>query len=215
MGSIQVWSARRVAVIAMLALAWAMLGGCSSAGGAKQLKGMRPPGPAYVGGVTMPEVEPGQPDRTFHFRAAPGHVLFVYFGYTNCPDICPTTLSDLRRALRKVGGASARVEVAFVTVDPYRDTAEVLVPYLASFTQGAHALYPRTQQQLGQAESAFGATSMVSKKPDGSFEVSHTGLAYIVDPTGHVLVQWDFGTSADVMAHDLRVLLAHPAGGPA
>ena len=196
---------------ALLALALAVPSGCS--GGGARLKGTRPPGPAFVGAVTLPEVMPGEPDRPFTFRAPPGHLLFATFGYTNCPDICPTTLSDLRRALRRLGADGARVEIAFVTVDPYRDSAAALVPYLASFARGAHALLPRTQQQLGQAESAFGATSSISKNPDGTFEVSHTGLSYIVDETGHVLVQWDFGAGPDVMAHDLRILLARKPGG--
>lgn len=198
--------------LAVLGWAAAVLAvtGCSTAG--DRLKGQAPQGEAFVGDVSLPEVRPGREDRPFTFRAEPGGLLFVYFGFTSCPDVCPTTLSDLRRALGELGADSARVEVAFVTVDPYRDTTEVLVPYLASYFTGAHALYPRTQEQLARAETAFGASSTASKRPDGTVEVSHTAVGYLVDETGRVLVQWPFGLSPEDMAHDLRRLLAARSG---
>src|SRR5689334_22998776 len=106
---------RPAIALATLALA---LAGCS--GGAK-LQGQRPTGPDYVGNVTVTEPQRGAPDRAFTFRAAPGQLLFVFFGYANCPDICPMTLAELRKALRSMPAADARrVRVAFVTVDPYR-----------------------------------------------------------------------------------------------
>jgi len=187
------------ALLAMLALA-----GCS--GGAK-LEGQRPPGPDYVGNVTVRE--PGAPDSAFTFRAAPGQLLFVFFGYANCPDICPMTLAELRRALRAIPAADARrVRVAFVTVDPYRDSASVLVPYLRTFADSAHALVPRSPAELARAESAFGATSTAARNDSGGVDVSHTGLAYVVDDRGRIRVEWDFGVKAKTMAHDLRLLLA-------
>ena len=186
------------------------LAGCSSPEGGEALKGHTPSPPVFVGDVTLPEVHPGAPDVPFEFRAKPGHLLYVYFGFTNCPDICPTTLSDLRRALRQLGPDASRVQVAFVTVDTARDSAEVLVPYLASFSLRAHALLPRTQEQLGRAEAAFKATSSATRKADGNVEVSHTGLGTIVDDQGRMRVQWDFGVKVRDMAHDLRILLVRP-----
>lgn len=185
--------------------------GCSTAG--DRLKGQAPRNEVFVGDVSLPEVRPGREDRPFSFRAEPDGLLFVYFGFTSCPDVCPTTLSDLRDALDELGPDAARVGVAFVTVDPYRDTTEVLVPYLASYFAGAHALYPRTQEQLARAETAYGASSTASRRPDGTVEVSHTTAGYIVDDTGHVRVQWPFGLPPDDMAHDMRRLLAARSGG--
>ena len=187
--------------------------GCGWRHGGEGLKGSVPRGPAFVGDVTLPELHPGRPDKTFRLRAPPGHLLFVYFGYTNCPDICPTTLSDLRNALRRIGSASERVDAAFVTVDLYRDSASVVVPYLATFVKHGHALRPQSQPELGAAEKAFGATSTITKQPSGEFEVDHTATSYIVDEGGHILVQWDFGMSPENMAHDLRVLLAQTGRG--
>ena len=199
-------AAARVRWSLLAALLVPIVAGCAR-GGAR-LEGAKPPGAGYVGGVSMPEARIGAPDRPFIFRATPGHLLFVYFGYTNCPDICPMTMSDLRGALRRIGPGAGRIDVAFVTVDPLRDSAAMLVPYLESFVPGTHALIPRTQEQLGRAETVFGAASSVTKQPDGRIEVSHTGLAYIVDDRGRVLVQWNSGTSARDMAHDLNILLA-------
>ena len=202
---------RRAAIpfgAAAVIASFVLLAGCSGGGGNVALKGRVPSLPPYVGDVTLPEVHPGAPDVPFALRAEPGHLLYVYFGYTNCPDICPTTLADLRHALKQLGPDGSRVQVAFVTVDTYRDTAEVLVPYLESFTAGAHALYPRTQEQLGRAEASLGATSSASRKADGTYEVSHTGLGTIVDDQGRMRVQWDFGVAPKDIVHDLRILLA-------
>jgi len=191
--------------LAALALACA-LAGCSGGSG---LQGERPPAADYVGAVTLTEARPGAPDRPFTFRAAPGQLLFVFFGYANCPDICPMTLAELRKALRTLPPADARrVRVAFVTVDPYRDSASVLVPFLATFVDSAHALVPRSQGELARAESAFGATSTAARNAQGGVDVSHTGLAYAVDDQGRIRVQWDFGTKSATLAHDLRLLLA-------
>ncbi len=181
--------------------------GCGWTGGGT-LKGSVPRGSAFVGNLTLPELHVDRPPSTFAFRAAPGRLLFVYFGYTNCPDICPTTLSDLRKAVHRVGPDAQRVDVAFVTVDLYRDSASVIVPYLATFFARGHALRPPSQPQLGEAETAFGATSSVTRQPSGDLEVDHTAMSYIVDERGRIVVQWAFGTSPADMAHDLRILLA-------
>lgn len=193
-------------------LAAFLLAGCAARDG---LKGHPPSGTGYVGDIVLPEVRPGEPDQPFRFRARPGGLLYVYFGYTNCPDVCPTTLADLRTALKRLGPDGARVEMAFVTVDPYRDTTEALVPYVRTFVPAGHAIYPRGQAQLGQAETAFGATSTAVRHPEGDVEVSHSALGYAVDETGHVRVQWDFGVSPDVLTHDLRLLLSQKPGTPA
>lgn len=171
------------------------------------LQGRVPQQPVLVGEVTLPEARAGRSDTTFAFRAPQGGLLYVYFGFTNCPDICPTALGNVRDAVRTLDpAAAARVEVAFVTVDLSRDSAEVMVPFLASFTERGHALIPSNPAELGRAQSAFRATS-TALESDGAIEVSHTGLGYVVDDTGTIVVQWDDGTGPDVIAHDLRWLL--------
>ena len=173
----------------------------------ERLNGSIPLDRAPVGGLTLPEVHPGRSDEPFHFRAAAGHVLYVYFGYTSCPDVCPTTFTDLGHALRDLGSAARRVDVAFVTVDPQRDVAQVLEPYLGSFVHGGHPLRPRTQQELATVERAFGASSTVTRHPDGRVDVSHSAASYVVDDRGRIIDQWAFGTTPAAMTSDLRILL--------
>jgi protein SCO1/2 len=179
--------------------------GSTGAGG---LVGIQRDQPLDVSQVTLPEVRVGSPDRPFTMAAEPGELLFVYFGYTHCPDLCPTTLADLRNALAQIGPEqSARVELAFVTVDPDRDTPEILGPFLASFVTGAHALRTEDTAALAAAEDAFLASSTVSTDVDGTVEVSHTAISYLVDSQGRVVDEIPFGTTADGMANDIGLLL--------
>ena len=124
---------RRALALAGLGIAVATAG----CGGDRELVGLtRDPAP-QVDAVTLPDVSrDGAP---FELRAEPGGLLVVYFGYTNCPDICPTTMADLARALDDLGDDADRVDVAMVTVDPDRDT-DVLADYVDDFVAGGHAL---------------------------------------------------------------------------
>lgn len=187
---------------------------CSRSTGSGKLTGHTRPLAKQVGGVTITEVRAGLPDTAFAFRAAPGRMLFTFFGFTHCPDLCPTTLGDLRKALRKLGEDADRVDVSFITVDPDRDSAEVMTRYLRSFFLESHALRPATREELLAVQAAFGATSSVTKKPDGDSDVAHTAASYIVDEQGRVLVEWDFGTKPADMAADLRILFDRRKGTP-
>jgi protein SCO1/2 len=163
----------------------------------------------------LPEVHADRGDSPFRLTPSAGHVLVVYFGYTTCPDVCPTTLSDLHRALALLGGDARRVEVAFVTVDRERDTPAQLAPYLAAFVAGGHPLRPASDAQLVSAEQAFGASSSISRTPAGDVEVSHTGTMYVVDASGRIAVEWPFGSTPKIIAHDLGALLAGRAASGA
>ncbi len=162
--------------------------------------------PLVVGDVTVTDVTEGAAEPTFAFRAQPGELLVAYFGYTSCPDICPTTLAELRSAKRKLGDLADRVDLAMVTVDPERDTAEVLNGYLGSFSERYHALRPASEDELRTAERAFLAQSRITTTPDGKVEVEHSAAAYVVDENGIVVVEWPFGHGSENMASDLQVL---------
>lgn len=203
--------ARRLrAMTAALLVVLTACGGGS--GGEDALDGAVASPALYVGDQQLPEGEDGAP---FTFRAPEGGLLAVYFGYTQCPDLCPTTMADIKAALDQLPSGADRVSVAMVTVDPERDNAKLLAAYLGHFFGDAiHPLRTTRSEDLKAVEEAFLATSSVKKTKDGTV-VEHTATTSIVDETGTVVVQWPFGTSPASMAHDLAILLDRepaPAG---
>lgn len=141
------------------------------------------------------------------FRARPGGLQVVYFGYTNCPDVCPTSLADVTVALRKIDPADAeRVEVVMVTVDPDRDL-DRLDTYIRSFFSTGVAAGTADEEQLLAAAEPFGASWAVRTLDDGSIEVDHSAFLYVVDDAGQLVVTWQFGATSDAMSNDLGILL--------
>ncbi len=156
--------------------------------------------------VALPDVSNG--DAPFEFTAPPGELLLVYFGFTFCPDVCPTTLSDLQAALGELGDDAERVEVAFVTVDPGRDDGEKLTSYIGFFTDGrGHALRTEDPELLAAAAEPFGVEYEVTINEEGEIEVGHTASLFVVDDRGRLLLTWPFGTPPEVLAGDLAWLL--------
>lgn len=173
-------------------------------GGQRELAGyIRTPSPSLAG-VTLPVLGPSGGKR--ELIAAPDNLLIVYFGYTNCPDVCPTTMSDLRAALREVDEAD-RVEVAMVTVDPNRDIP-ILPDYVQSFFSDGIALGTTDAGELAAAANIFGASYSVTSNDDGEIEVAHSGSLYAVDDTGGLLITWPFGLDRDALRADIDDLLA-------
>lgn len=175
-------------------------------GGQRELAGyVRTPNPSLTG-VKLPVLGDTGGDR--ELVAAPDGLLVVYFGYTNCPDVCPTTMQDLRIALREVDDADRdRVEVAMVTVDPSRDIP-ILPDYVTSFFPDGIALGTEDAAQLLTAAEAFGASYAVTEADDGSIEVAHSGSLYAVDDSGELLITWPFGLDRDLLRADIEDLLA-------
>jgi protein SCO1/2 len=186
----------------MLAVgACAALSACG--GESHELVGYRTDEMTDVGDVSLPDLtEQGEP---FAFVAEPGGLLLVYFGYTNCPDFCPTTMSDVELARERLD-EPGRVGVAMVTVDPGRDLA-VLPEYVTSFVPEAHALGTDDFEQLDRAAARFGVSYQVGEGADGAVEVAHSTLLYAVDDTGELVLTWPFGVSIDDLAADLELLL--------
>lgn len=190
-----------------------VLHACAPRSSGGEFRGQVPLRTLDVSGVTLPEVAANGTSTPFVTRAEPGGLLLVFFGFVSCPDICPTTLSDVKRALASLGPAAGRVSVAFITVDPVRDSASVLRPWLQSFFPArAHALRPASQAELGAAQQAFQATSTTTRQADGHIDVSHTATTSVVDEAGIVRLTWSFGTNSADMAADLRRLLAAEPG---
>ncbi len=162
---------------------------------------VRTPTPS-VAEVSLPAVDPDHAGE-FSFVADDGGLLVVYFGYTSCPDVCPTTLADLSAALNRMEVDTSGVDVAMVTIDPAVDTDEVVTAYVQSFVPGSVAVRTDDDTALRAAATAFGADYGTFENDEGEVEVFHTGLLYLIDDRGDLLLSWPFGTTADAMASDL------------
>ncbi len=159
-----------------------------------------------VADVSLPAVEPDGSESPFRFTADDDELLLVYFGFTSCPDVCPTTLADLRRALDEMGDGAERVDLAMISIDVEVDTPDVLAPYVRSFVPGSVAVRTTDDGELRAAAEVFGA-DYGKDLIDGEEEVYHTASLYVIDDRGDLLLTWPFGTPADDIRSDLERLL--------
>jgi protein SCO1/2 len=144
----------------------------------------------------------GTPRTLADFR---GKVLVVFFGFTHCPDVCPTTLADVSQALNQLGPQRQRVQVLFVTVDPERDTREALAKYVTAFDPGFLGLYG-DEAATRKAAQEF-KIYFEKRKAGDSYSVDHSGQSYVIDPQGRLrLLVRPERIGAD-LAPDLRTLL--------
>lgn len=164
---------------------------------------IRTPAPD-VSGIVLPDVTNG---RDVPAVGPEDGLLILYFGYTYCPDVCPTTMSMLRRAMRELGDDADRLDVAMVTVDPDRDTPETLTSYVHAFAPDGFAVRTTDPELLAEIAEPFGAKYSVTTRDDGYIEVVHTGFLYAIDDQGILRITWPFGIDSDSVYRDLRALL--------
>jgi protein SCO1/2 len=141
-----------------------------------------------------------------------GKVTVIFFGYTQCPDVCPTTLAELAQARKLLGADGTRVQGVFVSVDPARDTPEVLKAYVASFGDDIVALRGSDDEIKAAAKQFKVFYNKVPGKTEGSYTIDHTAGSYVLDAQGRVRLFTRYGVGAEKLAADLKVLLAEPAG---
>jgi protein SCO1/2 len=197
----------RLLVLASLLLAATALGGCGDDEPVAFAGIERSPTPE-VGDLSLPAVEADGSATPFEFRAGQGHLLLVYFGYTSCPDVCPTTLSDVRRVTDRFTPEEAeRIDLAMITIDPGVDTPDVLTGYVRSFIPEATAIWTENDGELRSVAEAFGADYGQAEGEDGQPEVFHTGSLYAVDGRGRLRLTWPFGITPDDLERDLSRLL--------
>jgi protein SCO1/2 len=146
----------------------------------------------------------GKPRSIADFR---GKAVVVFFGYTHCPDVCPTTMLEIKQALGQIGADAARVQVLFVTVDPERDTPEVLAKYVPSFDPSFIGLSGDAQATARVAKDFKVFYEKAPGKSPGSFTIDHTAGIYVFDTQGRLRLFARPGRPEDLAA-DLRTLLA-------
>ncbi len=147
----------------------------------------------------------GKPRTLADFR---GKAVVIFFGYTQCPDVCPTTMTGMAEAMKLLGAEAAKVQVLFVTVDPERDTPQLLAQYVPVFNPGFLGLYADAQT-IARTAQEF---RVFYKKQPGStpttYTVDHTAGSYVYDPQGRLRLYIKHGEKPEVIARDLKLLVA-------
>ncbi len=137
-----------------------------------------------------------------------GKAVVIFFGYTQCPDVCPSTMSELAEVMKTLGDDADRVQVLFVTVDPERDTPDLLAHYVPAFDSRFLGLYGTAEETERTAKAFRVFYQKVPGKTPGSYTVDHTAGSYVYDPEGRLRLFVKHGTGPEPIAHDLRTLLA-------
>ena len=160
-------------------------------------------GADYAKGVTLTDHN-GQSRNLSDFK---GKVVVLFFGYTQCPDVCPTSMSELAEVKRLLGADGDKLQGVFVTVDPARDTTELLKAYMTNFDPTFVAFVP-TADELADVAKRF---KIYYKKQNGptptSYTMDHSAGSYVYDTQGRVRLYSRYGSGAQVLAQDIQTLL--------
>jgi protein SCO1/2 len=192
---------RRVALGGLTALMTIALIGCSP--DALRFKSVDISGADYAKDFNLPD-QNGQMRSLKDFR---GKAVVVFFGFTQCPDVCPTTLNELAQVRRLLGPDGERVQGIFITVDPERDTPELLKAYLANFDPSFIALRGSPEQLAAVTKDFKVYYKKVEGKKAGSYSMDHSAASYVYDPQGRLRLYTRYGTGPQPLADDLRILL--------
>ena len=198
----------RVQVLAgaSLALLLTVAGGCSRSDEpiVGQFKGLDITGVPY--GKDFRLTDHNNKERTLaDFR---GKVVLLYFGFVQCPDVCPTALTRAVETKQLLGADGERLQVIFVTVDPERDTAPILKAYMAAFDPSFLAMFTDAQ---GTRKTADNFKAYYKKVPTGgSYTMDHSVLSYLFDPSGNLRVAMRHEQTAQDYAHDIALLMKTP-----
>ncbi|MCX9155539.1 SCO family protein [Niveibacterium sp. 24ML] len=187
----------------LVVLAAALLGGCGVSD-APKFHSVDITGADYAQALSLTD----QHGKTRTLAEFKGKAVSLFFGYTQCPDVCPTNLSTMAQVVKLLGADGDKLQVLFVTVDPERDTQQLLAEYMPAFHPGFLGLRgdPATTESVKKAFRVF-----AQKQGDvagGTYTVDHTAGTYLYDPQGRLRLYVRHGESAEHIAADLRLLIA-------
>lgn len=148
----------------------------------------------------------GMDGKTYTPKDFEGKVTLVLFGFTQCPDVCPTSLAELAQVMKLLGDQASRVQVLMISVDPERDTPEVLRAYVSGFDPRFLGL-TGTPGQIKDVASAFKAYYARAVTVNGNYNMDHSANFYLLDTKGESRVLLANNTGAENIAHDIRALL--------
>lgn len=204
--ALNTFTARR-ALLATALVALTGLAACDGAmpgGGKPAFKAVDITGAEYARNLQLTDPD-GQARSLTDYK---GKVVVVFFGYTQCPDVCPATMAELAEVKRSLGADGARVQGIFVTVDPARDSAELLKAYTANFGPDIIGLRGTPEQTTAAAKEFKVFFNKVPGKTETSYTVDHTAGSYVFDAKGRVRLFTRYGSGAQALADDLKLLLA-------
>jgi len=180
--------------------------GCEGRGKKPSFQAVDITGAEYARSLSLPDAD-GKPRTLADFK---GKVVVLFFGYTQCPDVCPTTMAELAEVKRSLGPQGDQVQGVFVTVDPERDTPELLKAYLKNFDPSFIALRGTLEQTAQVAKEFKVFYAKVPGKTPGSYTMDHTAGSYIFDPQGRIrlFTRYGSGSGAKALAADIGQLIA-------
>ena len=193
---------KKVAACALLASAGGLLAACQP--DKPQFKAIDITGADYAQGFQLTDFN-GRPRSLADYK---GKVVVVFFGFTQCPDVCPTTMNEMAQVKKLLGTDGDKLQVVFISIDPERDTPEVLKAYMGSFDPTFTGLYAASPEALAALAKDF---KVFYKKVDGktptSYSMDHTAASYVYDPQGRLRLYARYGIGPQAMADDIRLLL--------
>lgn len=192
---------KTIAACALLVSAGGMLIACSK--GKPEFRGVDISEVDYARDFPLPDHN-GQQRSIKDFS---GKVVVVFFGYTQCPDVCPTTMQEMAEVKRMLGKDGDRLQAIFVTVDPERDTADMLKAYMGNFDPSFLALRGTPEQTAAVAKDFKIYYKKVDGKTPTSYTMDHSAGSYIYDTQGRLRVYYRYGSGVEALAADVRTLL--------
>ena len=164
-------------------------------------------GATYARTLSLPDID-GKPRTLADFK---GKVTAVFFGYTQCPDACPTTMAELAQVRKALGADGDKLQGVFVSLDPERDTPEILKSYMASFDPSFIALRGTPEQTKAAADEFKIFYAKVPGKVEGSYTLDHTAGTFVIDTQGNVRLFERYGAGVEAMSADIKALISAPA----
>ncbi|MCP9759220.1 SCO family protein [Aquitalea sp. S1-19] len=175
---------------------------CTPQSAAPAFKGSDISGVAFGGNFTLTN----QQGKTVSLADFRGKAVALFFGYTHCPDVCPTTLLEYAQAMKALGPQADRVQVLFVSLDPARDTPAVLAAYVPHFDRRFIGL-TGSQTQVDRVATQFKVVAQKVATEGGGYTLDHSAGSYLFDGAGNLRVYQAYGTPSAALVHDIRELL--------
>ena len=191
---------RRTLILASAVAAFSMAGCMDSK---PQFKGVDITGADYARDFQLTDHN-GQPRSMKDFK---GKIVVMFFGFTQCPDVCPTSMTELAQVKQLLGKDGDKLQGLFVTVDPERDTPELLKAYMANFDPSFLALRGTPEQLAAMAKDYKVFYKKVEGKTPTSYTMDHSAASYVYDTQGRLRLYTRYGTGAAALASDIALLL--------